>query len=450
VVFIEIRDIPLKFRTKDLRNFFRNFVETKKFKRFHFKKRHGEDGRTYRVIVELESEEVKATFVELYSGKVWQNAKGKSFNEQCKIADILDENNLPPFELNTPELLPQGNVGTPSNAIADSAHLLPAGLFRRLGVSLKYDPTKEVIPPPKELLGFDKRECSIEEKYAKVLHQRDDDPEEWDRYTSIHPPESEPMFERNDRMPTHYRLFEQQQVNNPWDKGDASGLVLYTDASYWDTKITRDERMVDDWDVDYADNEDKVPIMETGKRRRRPPSKRSLPPKKKRRKLSRKSQPPTQPPIIPNPQDPDLPPVGNRINEFSIYDKFAVDSIQKMGWKPGQGLGKTNEGLKKPLVVRMRKKNMGLGYDQRPKQQNKFEPTYRRILRDNPPTVPNSGPRFYALEEEPPKREVTPPLIGSSSTWKFPKKEDHLGSFRLDDLDPPAHASDRNLSLDYK
>eukprot|EP00494_Astrolonche_serrata_P003958 UN03968 len=69
-------------------------------------------------------------------------------------------------------------------------------------------------------------------------------------------PESEAMhYTRKDRLPTHYKLFE-EKVNNPWDKGDATGLVMYTDAMYWDNKLNDvDERMVDDWDLDFSKNE---------------------------------------------------------------------------------------------------------------------------------------------------------------------------------------------------
>lgn len=42
-----------------------------------------------------------------------------------------------------------------------------------------------------------------------------------------------------------------EEVEAIWDKGDASGLVMYTDAVYWEKQRGDfDERQVDDWDVD--------------------------------------------------------------------------------------------------------------------------------------------------------------------------------------------------------
>ena len=42
-----------------------------------------------------------------------------------------------------------------------------------------------------------------------------------------------------------------EEVEQIWDKGDASGLVMYTDAVHWDKQRGDfDERHADDWDVD--------------------------------------------------------------------------------------------------------------------------------------------------------------------------------------------------------
>jgi hypothetical protein len=39
-----------------------------------------------------------------------------------------------------------------------------------------------------------------------------------------------------------------QEVENPWDKGDASGAVYYTDALYWDKQRGEfDEVLADSW-----------------------------------------------------------------------------------------------------------------------------------------------------------------------------------------------------------
>ena len=42
-------------------------------------------------------------------------------------------------------------------------------------------------------------------------------------------------------------------MDNPWDKGDASGLVTYTDAQYWDQfKDGFEGATADDWNVDMS------------------------------------------------------------------------------------------------------------------------------------------------------------------------------------------------------
>ena len=45
-------------------------------------------------------------------------------------------------------------------------------------------------------------------------------------------------------------LFE-EAVEHTWDKGDNSGIVMYTDAMHWDNlRGDFDERHADDWGVD--------------------------------------------------------------------------------------------------------------------------------------------------------------------------------------------------------
>ncbi len=45
-------------------------------------------------------------------------------------------------------------------------------------------------------------------------------------------------------------MFE-EAVEHTWDKGDNSGIVMYTDAMHWDNQRGDfDERHVDDWGID--------------------------------------------------------------------------------------------------------------------------------------------------------------------------------------------------------
>jgi len=60
----------------------------------------------------------------------------------------------------------------------------------------------------------------------------------------------EPRYTRNDRLDIPDYLYE-DEVTNPWDKGDASGLVMWTDAIFWDRmKGSFEARTSDALDVD--------------------------------------------------------------------------------------------------------------------------------------------------------------------------------------------------------
>ncbi|EGD81867.1 hypothetical protein PTSG_11400 [Salpingoeca rosetta] len=74
----------------------------------------------------------------------------------------------------------------------------------------------------------------------------DDEEEEWDRHIGLNP------HDENDQERSKDRLFE-KSVAHPWDKGDASALVWYTDAAYWDAQQGDfDERNADEYDVDLT------------------------------------------------------------------------------------------------------------------------------------------------------------------------------------------------------
>ena len=101
-------------------------------------------------------------------------------------------------------------------------------------------------------------DSDLEYKYSVVEQNlsnlNNEEMEEWDRHLTVNSFENEMVNTRSyyDRMPSHYHTFE-YKVDNPWNKGDASGLVYYTDDFYWDNKITDfDERLADDWNVDNA------------------------------------------------------------------------------------------------------------------------------------------------------------------------------------------------------
>ncbi|CAE8734404.1 unnamed protein product [Polarella glacialis] len=61
----------------------------------------------------------------------------------------------------------------------------------------------------------------------------------------------EPHYERNDRLDSAAGYLYEDVVEHIWDKQDASGLVHYTDAAFWDRMAgDLDERCHDEWDVE--------------------------------------------------------------------------------------------------------------------------------------------------------------------------------------------------------
>lgn len=86
-----------------------------------------------------------------------------------------------------------------------------------------------------------RKRMRIEEKLA-LPFDCDDDHFEID--------DDRPRYSRNDRLDIPDYLFE-DEVGNPWDKGDGSGLVMWTDAVFWDrAKGPFEERTADAMDVD--------------------------------------------------------------------------------------------------------------------------------------------------------------------------------------------------------
>lgn len=100
--------------------------------------------------------------------------------------------------------------------------------------------SKRRRPPPEE---------NIEERH--ISRPLDTDPDVFDE-----PIEGAPHFERNDRLDSVAGQLHEDIVEDPWDKHEASGLVIYTDAFFWDRQVGGlDERCPDGWDVEHSDGE---------------------------------------------------------------------------------------------------------------------------------------------------------------------------------------------------
>ncbi|XP_063932239.1 G patch domain-containing protein 3-like [Zophobas morio] len=104
--------------------------------------------------------------------------------------------------------------------------ILPYNVIKKLGVQFASFPATE------------------KEDYRREPIIQSDE-EEWERYESLHGDE----YEEKQNRELSYEEF----VEKTWDKGDASGLVFYTDQFYWNQ--TKEEPSdVQDWDADSLEN----------------------------------------------------------------------------------------------------------------------------------------------------------------------------------------------------
>lgn len=162
-----------------------------------------------------------------------------------------------------------------------------------------------------------------------------------------------------------------------WDKG-SSGLVFYTDAQYWHSLKSDEERNCDDWDVDmsihYRDARpdlDSAQLLEmkeendlrTGSSKQKSVFKKRWPKTYIRNELAVKSGKVNQTDVtktfkVPFPlfvKDSGSSVVGSskkkcprKKDEFA-GNEFARKQMQKHGWEKGQGLGINNRGIKRAL-----------------------------------------------------------------------------------------------------
>jgi len=103
----------------------------------------------------------------------------------------------------------------------------------------------------------------------KEGYDPDDEPEAWEVTEAALGEHPDVHYEKNDRLDSTAGYLYEDQVTNPWDKHEASGLVHYTDDSFWDAQAGGfDERTADDLDVTWEEAEDQ-PQWHSRQRRRR-------------------------------------------------------------------------------------------------------------------------------------------------------------------------------------
>nr|XP_055067572.1 G patch domain-containing protein 3 [Misgurnus anguillicaudatus] len=185
-VYFVVNNIPVRFRSADLRNYFSQFIESKCFHCFHYRhrpeirvqaaavsgagtseKNDGSDGKHdgSRCCVVSVHAEASDRFMKLYSGNQWVDSAGNWLGRKClirriKVSDQTEPSSFPyktkaelkrhvaqsdQFtmqdlkglpEFNPPALMPAGNVGTPVSvflALIQSCRL-PPRLIRKLGL----------------------------------------------------------------------------------------------------------------------------------------------------------------------------------------------------------------------------------------------------------------------------------------------------------------------------
>ncbi|XP_071496891.1 G patch domain-containing protein 3-like [Diadema antillarum] len=347
--------------------------------------------RTFCCIVQLSDGNMNR-FIRMYHKKHWIDRKGAVMSSRCFISRIRVEDKsdeadkyvtrgesklIPPereafsrshltqlAELNPPDLMPNGNVGTPTAVFLEYIRTcrLPPRVIQKLGLTFSKTRTNRrygnvpfvyggdtvagqseeeevaLTASGQEIVGdsrsresrrkrpsgdtagtTDKEDGATERREDSSSDEDDDDDtcEEWERHESLH--EDITSQER-----TKERLFE-EEIELKWEKG-GSGLVFYTDAAFWDAQEGDfDEKTSDDWDVDmsiyYDEHGGDKDARDSVAMRRMERMKRGL-------------------------EDTSVFEKEDRIGRFEKHTKgIGRKVLQKQGWSDGQGLGKTAEGM---------------------------------------------------------------------------------------------------------
>ena len=179
-VIMIILNIPRSFGSGDLRRYFTNFVESKRFKCFHFKRRP---------LQKLQSSIIKAIagldkllpqslidgtsptncclvtilktdtqeFENLYQMKHWFGKNEVELDTMCHIAKVdsllsCDIEVQSSMEFRPPRLMPNGNVGTSTNFFLEAINScqMPSSLISKLGLDFPQSRARRYanVPPP--------------------------------------------------------------------------------------------------------------------------------------------------------------------------------------------------------------------------------------------------------------------------------------------------------------
>lgn len=211
--------------------------------------------------------------------------------ERRAAAGVAGAGELP--ELRPPHWLARGNVGTCTRelrAAVASCRLPPSALVALgldVGLSAWARPARahgaEPPPygagaPPMDALargaqgGTLRAGTSWAERRARERRERVEagqgswllsradacedawEPQEWDRHLAL---TDEGAWERSERPTSAYWNSEhkerfEEEIEATWEKG-GSGLVFYTDEAHWRAQESAEDRLVDGWGVEYAE-----------------------------------------------------------------------------------------------------------------------------------------------------------------------------------------------------
>ncbi|VDO30626.1 unnamed protein product [Haemonchus placei] len=365
--YCTIRNIPSWMRSKDLRRYFSDFTENEKFHCFHYRHRpelHAETGNkktaTCCCVVSFASSALRSEFIRDYHGRHWMNNEGMEIPRRCFVtaiklanasegtSDSLTRADLRQLiELRPPAVMPNGNVGTPTSYFMEQIRLcrLPVSLIPKLG--LKTNRRKRKYESVEFHYSSEEGDESTKE-YNGVHIQTspsdddDDQCEEWERHEALH----DDVTEQDRIKPRKY----EEEMEVTWEKG-GPGLVWFTDKNYWDERekgTDCDWAWADDWDVDYSvyyegksagskDAHDAVEIREdeakrSGKLEESVFTKKSKPSGSNRKRRN---------------SDTD-------VVDIEQYNKgIGSKLLGRMGWKPGSGLGRSQQGRVDPVAIQL-------------------------------------------------------------------------------------------------
>ncbi|TRY71161.1 hypothetical protein TCAL_05207 [Tigriopus californicus] len=418
--YLLVRNIPADWHSSDLRGFFSEFIESQKLECFHF--RHRPEIKTTASVTSVTSTPSTGTapssstdtrcclikiptshsigFLARYHQAHWADRQEVDLLTKCLIQRVkvfadstetpkseedsirkLKETDLKNMlELKPPPLMPQGNVGTPTQFFLKAIQecRLPVRLIAKLklefprarrrriygSVPMDYGPTQRRPPVYFNRVHAETqgRTGPLVERMGAAESGSDDDDdacEEWERHEALHNDVAARRIDPTDisQQPgTKERLFE-EEMEVTWDKG-SSGLVFYTDAQYWKAQEGDfDEQTTDDWDVDMEiyydetagdkDARDSVGMRTSTFYRQG----RDLPSAFKGQKRQRGGKVESQDDL------------GGKIGKFEKHTRgFGRRIMEKQGWKDGQGLGSTYIGLTDALGNEGQTDKSGLGY----------------------------------------------------------------------------------------